>query len=236
MSAPLHIWITGASRGIGAAVAREVAKGNRCTLSGRDRDALELVANEFASDAVNVVPCDVAHHESVLEAHASAVASFGPVDVLINNAGVASFQPFTETSIEEFDRQIATNLRGVFSCCGVVTPSMIDRKSGMIITINSIAARTTFASCSAYGASKAGALALTQVLRTELRQHGVKVCDVLVGATDTDIWDPSMRDQHAHRMLQGRDVAQTVAMLVSTFWNPRLLLEEVLVRPQHGDL
>ena len=221
MNAPLHIWITGASRGIGAAVAREVAKGNRCTLSGRDRDALELVANEFASDAVNVVPCDVAHHESVLEAHASAVASF---------------QPFTETSIEEFDRQIATNLRGVFSCCGVVTPSMIDRKSGMIITINSIAARTTFASCSAYGASKAGALALTQVLRTELRQHGVKVCDVLVGATDTDIWDPSMRDQHAHRMLQGRDVAQTVAMLVSTFWNPRLLLEEVLVRPQHGDL
>lgn len=236
MSAPLHIWITGASRGIGAAIARSVANGNRCTLSGRNRTSLESIASEFPSGTVAIAPCDVADHASVVAAHSVATSTFGPVNVLVNNAGVASFRPFVETTLSEFDEQIAINLRGVFSCCSVVVPTMIEQQSGMIITINSIAARTTFAACSAYGASKAGALALTQVLRAELRGHGIKVCDVLVGATDTDIWAENMRDDHGHRMLRDTDVADSVSTIINTYSNPRLLFEELTVRPQLGDL
>lgn len=236
MTSPLHIWITGAGRGIGAAITRVLASGNRCTISGRNRTTLEAIAADFPSDMIYLVPCDVAQHEDVMAAHQSAVARFGAVNVLINNAGIASFSPFTETSIDEFDQQIAVNLRGVFSCCSAVVPTMIERREGMIITINSIAARTTFTACSAYGASKAGALALTQVLRAELREHGIKICDVLVGATDTDIWAHEMRNDHGHRMLLDSDVAQAVSTIVDSYTNPRLLFEELTIRPQLGDL
>lgn len=236
MSKPLHIWITGAGRGIGAAIARSVASGNHCTLSGRNRETLDALALEFPPGSVAVAPCDVSDHASVLAAHAAAVTAFGPVNVLVNNAGIASFRPFVDTTPAEFDQQIAVNLRGVYSCCSAVVPAMIEQHSGMIVTINSIAARTTFSSCSAYGASKAGALALTQVLRAELREYGIKVCDVLVGATDTDIWAKDMRQEHGHRMLHGSDVAQAVSMIIDSYSNPRLLFEELTVRPQLGDL
>lgn len=236
MTSPLHIWITGAGRGIGAAITRALASRNCCTISGRNRSTLETIAADFPSDMIHVAPCDVARHEDVIAAHQSAVATFGPVNVLINNAGIASFSPFTETTIDEFDHQIAVNLRGVFSCSSAVVPTMIERREGMIITINSIAARTTFTACSAYGASKAGALALTQVLRAELREHDIKVCDVLVGATDTDIWAQQMRNDHGHRMLLDSDVAQAVSTIVDSYTNPRLLFEEMTIRPQLGDL
>jgi NAD(P)-dependent dehydrogenase (short-subunit alcohol dehydrogenase family) len=236
VSKPLHIWITGAGRGIGAAIARTIAAGNHCTVSGRNRESLDALASEFPPGNIAVAPCDVSDHSSVLAAHATAVTAFGPVNVLVNNAGIASFRPFVETTPEAFDEQIAVNLRGVYSCCSAVVPAMIEQQAGMIVTINSIAARTTFSSCSAYGASKAGALALTQVLRAELREYGIKVCDVLVGATDTDIWAKDMRQEHGHRMLHGSDVAQAVSMIIDSYSNPRLLFEELTVRPQLGDL
>jgi len=236
MTSPLHIWITGASRGIGAAIARAVHAGNHCTISGRDAATVEELAATFPTGTVCVAPCDVANHQSVRSAHDAAVAAFGKVDVLVNNAGVASFRSFVETSLEDFDNQIAVNLRGVYSCCSVVVPAMIAQRAGMIVTINSIAATTTFSGCSAYSASKAGARALTQVLRSELREHGIKVSDILVGATDTSIWDQSMRDDHGHRMLLDSDVAQAVAMLIESYHNPRVLFEELTLRPQLGDL
>lgn len=236
MKTPLHIWITGAGRGIGAAITRALAHGNHCTISGRDHAALERLALDFPTDTIHVAPCDVSDHESVVRAHNQAVAAFGPVNVLVNNAGIATFRPFIETSIDDFDQQIGVNLRGVYSCCSAVVPSMITNKAGMIITINSIATRSTFTACSAYSASKAGALALSQVLRAELREYGIKVSDVLVGATDTDIWADAMRKDHGHRMLHDTDVAHAVATLVDAYANPRLLFEELVIRPQLGDL
>lgn len=236
MNGSLHIWITGAGRGIGAAITRALADGNRCTVSGRDSGVLTSLAADFPSGSIHVAACDVSNHDSVLRAHESAVAAFGAVNVLVNNAGSASFRPFAETPIEEFDQQIAVNLRGVFSCSSAVVPAMIEQRSGMIITINSVASRTTFRACAAYGASKAGALALTQVMREELRGFGIKVCNLLVGATHTDIWAPDMRSEHGHRMMQSSDVAKAVVMLVDSYTNPRMLYEEIIIRPQLGDL
>lgn len=236
MKSSLHIWITGAGRGIGAAITQALAAGNRCTVSGRDSGVLTSLAAGFPSGSIHVAPCDVTKHDSVLRAHERAVAAFGPVNVLVNNAGSASFRPFAETSIEEFDQQVAVNLRGVFSCSSAVVPAMIERRSGMIITINSVASRTTFSACSAYGASKAGALALTEVMREELRGYGIKVCNVLVGATDTEIWESQMRTEHGHRMLLDSDVAQAVSTIVDSYTNSRMLFEELTIRPQLGDL
>ncbi len=236
MSSPLHIWITGAGRGIGAAIAIELGRKHHITLSGRNEAALLQVQSMLAGGKGAAIPCDVASESSVRLAHTAAVELFGPVDVLINNAGIGVFQNLAEMSIADFDDQIAVNLRGTFLCTRSVLESMIARKQGLIATINSVAALTAFAGCTAYAASKAGALALNRSLRCEVREHNVKVTDLIVGATDTEIWSESERETFSDRMMQASDVASAVAMLVEGFHNPRTHFEEIIIRPQNGDL
>ncbi len=219
MSRPLHVWVTGASRGIGKAIAE----------MGATMDGVVLSATTRAE-------CDVTHAASVAAAHAHLVAQHGPVDVLINNAGIGIFQDLATMSISAFDETLAANLRGPFLCIHHVLPSMIERKRGMILTINSVSAITAFSGCTAYGASKAGLLALTRSLREEVRGHGIKVTDLLVGATSTEIWDEASRTQHADRMMLSSDIAGHVWRIVNTFDDPRSMIEEIIIRPQHGDL
>jgi len=219
MSKPLHVWITGTSRGIGKAIAEMGS-----TLPG------------VVISATSRVECDVTHAASVAAAHAHLVALHGPVDVLINNAGVGHFEDLATMSIKDFDETLAVNVRGPFLCIKSVLPSMIERQRGMILTINSVSAITTFTGCTAYGASKAGLLALTRSLRAEVRQHGIRVTDMLVGATSTEMWDSASRTQHAERMILSSDIAGHVWSIVNTFDDPRSMIEEVIIRPQHGDL
>lgn len=236
MPKPLHIWITGASRGIGASITHELASGNNLSLSGRNEASLTQIAELANASSCTIVPCDVADYESVRQAHRAAVEANGPVDVLINNAGIGIFRDLADMTVEEFDDQIAINLRGVFLCTKSVLPTMLESKSGLIVTINSVAATTTFTGSTGYGASKAGVLALTRSLRAEVRDQGIKVCDVLVGATETDIWTEGAREEHAHRMMQSEDVAKLIGDVVNTFEHPRTHIEEIVVRPQRGDL
>ena len=236
MSAPLHIWITGAGQGIGAAIAMQLGTQHHITLSGRHEASLRGVSGALQHGNAAVVTCNVSDEQSIHQAHAAAVAVFGPVDVLINNAGVGVFTNLEDMSVEVFDEQIAVNLRGVFLCTKAVLPSMVERQRGMIITINSIASITAFSGCTAYGASKAGALALTRSLRSEVRDRGIKVTDILVGATETNIWSEENRVTLGERMMQSDDVAGAVQMIVDSFENPRTHFEEIVIRPQRGDL
>lgn len=237
MTQPLHIWITGASRGIGAAIAQAVAAdGHRISLSGRNQAWLTDVANGLPSASTAVIPCDVANEQSVQQAYDLVVGGLGPVDVLINNAGSGQWADMTDLSIEAFDEQVAVNLRGVFLCCRTVVPAMVASGAGHIITINSVAAITTFAGNTAYAASKAGALALTRSLREEVRSSGIKVTDLLVGATETDIWPHEARRLHAERMMQATDIGTVVRSVVALGQLPAVHLEEMIVRPQLGDL
>ncbi len=237
MTSPLHIWITGASRGIGASIAAVLTEqGHHVTLSGRNDASLQQISGLLEGGSTAAIVCDVADEASVANAHTAAVDRFGPVDVLINNAGIGVWKDLAHMSTEEFDDQIAINLRGTFLCCRTVIGPMIERRRGMIVTINSIASITNYPGNTAYGASKAGSLALTRSLREEVRDHGVKVCDVIVGATKTDIWHPDAREEFGERMMHSGDVASVVGTLISGFDNPRSHIEEVVVRPQRGDL
>jgi 3-oxoacyl-[acyl-carrier protein] reductase len=236
MSASLHIWITGAGRGIGASVARHLGQRHRITLSGRNEASLQQIENMLPGGHAAVVPCDVADEASVRAAHEAAVRLHGPVDVLVNNAGIGIFGDLATMSVDEFDDQIAVNLRGVFLCTREVVRTMIARQRGLIITVNSVAAVTTFPGCTAYAASKAGALALSRSLRHEVRSHHIKVTDVLVGATDTEIWGEHERRTFGERMMMADDVAAAIGMIVDAADNPRTHYEEIIIRPQHGDL
>jgi short-subunit dehydrogenase len=233
----LRIWITGAGSGIGEAAAITLGPHHRLVLSGRREQALQRVANSIGRhDACVVVPCDVSSVESVNSAWEIIHKSLGGIDVLVAAAGTAQFTPMLDMAIADFDRQIAVNTRGLFLQSRAVLPGMIHRHFGQIISINSIASLTAFPGCTAYGASKAGSLALTRSLRNEVRDSGIKIHDILLGATETDIWPEQSRVENRHRMMMASDAASVISMLVDSIHNPRLHIEEVIVRPQQGDL
>jgi NADP-dependent 3-hydroxy acid dehydrogenase YdfG len=225
-------WVTGGTSGIGLEITRVlIQRGIRVAVTGRDQSKLDRTARELG---VLTLQCDMSNEQDVREAHAAIVSQLGPVDILINNAGISPFSKFSETSVEEFDQVIDINLTGYFFAAREVIPSMYERKQGAIVQLLSIASIKAFAGGAAYIASKFGALGLTNSLREEARKHNVKVIAVLPGATETPLWDLEEREKFHERMMQPEDIAITVVQLLDQ--PDRMLTEEIVLRPIGGDL
>ena len=231
------VWVTGASRGIGAAVAEAFAYQGACVvLSGRNRAALARGAARIRAEGGKAVAlaCDVTSERSVKHAFEEIVRKFRNIDVLVNNAGVTSFASFEKTSIAEFDRIVATNLRGTFLCTKSVLSTMLRRKNGSIINIISVSAIATFTNSSAYASTKAGVLAMSRGLRAEVRDKGIRVINVLPGAVETQMWPEKIRKERKEEMMKVDDVAN---IILSVFNQPAgVLTEEIIIRPRGGDL
>jgi 3-oxoacyl-[acyl-carrier protein] reductase len=224
-------WVTGGTSGIGLEIAKELAaRGIRVAVTGRSQEKLD-VTSQLGFLALQ---CDMSVESEVHQAHQSIERELGPVDILINNAGISPFTKFSETSIEEFDEVIRINLTGYFLAAKAVLPSMYERKSGAIVQMLSIASIKAFAGGAAYIASKFGALGFTNSLREEARKHNVKVIAVLPGATETPLWGVEEREKFHERMMQPEDIAKTVVHLLEQ--PERMLTEEILIRPIGGDL
>jgi short-subunit dehydrogenase len=236
-ASPAVVWVTGASRGIGYEIANAfAATGAHVILTSRDKQQLHILAKQIGSSGGNATPlvCDVRSSAAVRSVARKILNRLGRVDVLVNNSGITSFKTFRSTSPAEFEDIIATNLRGTFLCTKAVLESMVRKRAGHIFNILSIAATKTFTHSAAYSASKAGALALTNVLREEVRAYNVKVTAVIAGATETEMWSQSSRRKYSRRMMQPKDIA---SLIVAIYNAPRRAhVEEVVVRPQLGDL
>jgi NAD(P)-dependent dehydrogenase (short-subunit alcohol dehydrogenase family) len=182
-----HALVTGAARGIGAAIARTLAhEGATLTLLGRRAEALAALAGELPG-AHGFVVADIADAARVRAAFAEARAARGPVTILVNNAGQAESAPFAKTSLELWQRMLAVNLTGSFLCAQAALPDMLAAGQGRIVNIASTAAQKGYAYVSAYVAAKHGVLGLTRSLALEVARKGITVNAVCPGYTETDI-------------------------------------------------
>ncbi len=232
----MNVWITGASKGIGKAIAEEsLREGHKVAASARDRALLDSISVDTAhSDSLFRVPLDVSSFQNVNDAAQLINEKLGSIDVLINNAGVTKFKPIPDTSIDEFNEIIDVNLKGVVYGVKAVLPHMEKQKNGWIINIISVTVNKIFTNSGAYAASKAGVLALTNVLREEVRDQGIKVTSIVPGATYTEMWPKGIRDKYGERMMSPDDVAKLVVSMLHT--PEKIMLEEITLRPQSGDL
>lgn len=231
------VLITGASQGIGAAIAREFARGVRgvrLALVARTASKLAAVARacEKSGASVDAFPCDVSDEAAVAALAAAVKRRFGPVDVLVNNAGRFAGAPFTDMSVADFDAMLAANLRSVFLMSRAFAPAMIARGRGDIFNMSSIAGLVAYPGGAGYSAAKFGVSGLSQVMRAELRDKGVRVCCVYPGATVSPSWEGSGVDEA--RMMPTADVAR--AFLDVYRLSRRTVVEEIVLRPQRGDV
>lgn len=230
------VLITGATRGIGLAIARALAaEGCDLILTGRDKSALTRIGRELGSKRIRIVvhACDVRDPNSVDSLFQSVRGQFKRIDILINNAGIAHKNlPVERLPYPVWKEVIETNLDGMFLVTQGAMALM--KRGGTIVNNLSIAANRVFAGSAAYNASKHGALGLTNTLREELRPKGIRVIGLLPGATDTDIWKTLWPEAPRSKMMSPATVAQAVANAI--LLPPDATVENLEILPTAGTL
>jgi 2-hydroxycyclohexanecarboxyl-CoA dehydrogenase len=221
--------VTGAGRGIGAAIAQRLAaSGAAVALCDVDAELAHATAEGLRADGARVqgFPIDVASGDSVAQAVDAIGAALGPIDVLVNNAGIDVIALFLETDETTWDRLWSVNLKGVLHCCKRVLPGMIERGFGRIVNLASDAGRVGSSGEAVYSATKGGVIALTKALAREMARHGITVNCVAPGPTDTALlaqvaaYSEKLHAGLARAIPLGRigrpeDVAGAVAFLAS---------------------
>lgn len=237
------ICISGATSGIGLAFLKEfVACGAKVVGFGSKPAKLYPESNEFDKNAMKegrleIVNCDINSEQSIFDLVEHMTSVYGRIDIFVNNAGVGNFKPVFETDIDSFDRMVNINLRGAFMLMRDFGKAMAEQKEGIILNVNSVTIDELFTSCGAYSATKVALKAISDTLRKEIRHSGVKVVDLVLGATVTKIWSKSVLDKYSQKMIPASSVSDVVATnLALMITHPELMIEEIKIKPQLGDL
>ena len=221
--------VTGAGRGIGRAIAVELARqGARVVVAARNVTELEETANMAGS--ATVIPTDVRKKDDVERLLGHAASQLGPIDILVNAAGIGVAGPVVDFSDSDYDAVLDTNLKSIFFASRCVLPSMIERRTGHLVNIASIAGKVGSANLAVYCASKFGVVGFTQALAEEVRQYGIRVSLICPGSTDTSFLGSSSKSSKSRdKMLSPADVAHAVMSIVTQ--EPNSFISEIVIRP-----
>ena len=225
--------VTGASKGIGAACARALSEaGHRVALVSRDEAALDALAMSLPGEAI-VVPADMLDPDALDAAFARVEEEWGPVEILVVNAGASMSAPLVRTTDEDWQRMLDLNLTAPFRCLRRALPAMTSAGFGRVVVIASIAAKAGSPRIAAYTSSKHGVLGLVRTAAAEVAKHGVTVNAVCPGYVDTPMTDQSVANissgtgrspeearqilagmQPIGRLVTGEEVASAVMLCV----------------------
>ncbi len=202
--------ITGASSGIGKAIAQALLKEDVRT-AGWQRSQADLNHADYLD-----VTCDVSDASAVQRALQQTIDKFKTIDILINNAGLGYFGKMHDMAPEQWHRMFDVNVHGVFNCVQAVAPVMIENNGGHIINVSSIAGKQAVVDGAGYSATKFAVSAISQSLYRELRPHNIKVSVLYPGSTDTHFFDNIQHTLRRQDMIRPEDVAASVVHLLST--------------------
>ena len=223
--------VTGAGKGIGKAIALALAKeGVNVGLVARTENEVKAVAEEVAALGVKASfsTADVSQHSEVETAVEKIKSELGAIDILINNAGTASFGSFLELEPEAWEAQIKVNLFGVYYTTRAVLPSMIERKTGDIINISSTAGKAGSAVTSAYSASKFAVFGLTESLMQEVRKHNIRVTVLAPSTVVTDLaYSANLIKGNAERVMHPEDFVELIIAQLKL--NRRVFVKEASI-------
>jgi 3-oxoacyl-[acyl-carrier protein] reductase len=216
--------ITGSGRGIGKATAILLGKqGINVVVCSRTESEINSVVKEIeelnSQITVLGIKCDVSISSQVNSLVKSTIGKFGfeTIDILVNNAGVVFNKKLADTSEEEWDQTINTNLKGAFLFTKAVLPYMIRRKSGVILNLNSGAGKAGFSNLSSYCASKFGLTGLAESLALEVPTYNIRVLTVFLGQVATKMWqdfDYNYYEKNKNRMLNPQKVAAKIVEMI----------------------
>ena len=216
------VFITGASSGFGAAMARTfVQNGHQVVISARRQDRLDALAAELGHMALPM-QMDVTSKHSIDEALSMMPQSWRPIDVLINNAGLAlGTEPAQQASLDEWETMIDTNCRGLVTMTRALLPAMVERGSGLIINLGSVAGHYPYPGGNVYGATKAFVEQFTLNLRADLAGTGVRATNIAPGlCSGTEFSNVRMRgdDAAAAKVYQGTDALTPADIAATAYW------------------
>jgi 3-oxoacyl-[acyl-carrier protein] reductase len=225
--------VTGATEGIGRATAFALGRaGHRVGVCARTPATVDALVRDLRAEGITAAgaPCDVGDAQAVPRMVAAITAALGPVEALVNNAGILRVAPFEEITLEDWDATMATNVRSLFLVTREVLPGMRQRKSGTIINLSSLSGKGGFPGGAAYCASKHAVMGFSRALMLDVRQDNVRVVAICPGSVDTRmIHSQNVFPVHAERILQPEDIAATI---LHTLQLPiRALVSELDIRP-----
>jgi 3-oxoacyl-[acyl-carrier protein] reductase len=224
--------VTGGTKGIGRGIAEALIRaGAQLYLSARNAEEVDATAralNELGPGPVSGSVCDVQDFQQVKSLFGKVSATFGGLDILINNAGIGIFGPVERTSPEDFQAILHTNLFGVFYCCHEAIPMMRRRGGGYIINVSSLAGANAHPNMAAYNASKFGLNGFSEALMQEVRHDGIKVSYIMPGSVNTEFGGDRPSEEKAWQLTPA-DIARVVIDLLHH--DERSLPSRVEIRP-----
>lgn len=231
------IVVTGASKGIGAAIALKFAEeGHKVAVCARNEEHLQALAEKSKKFQFPIIykACDVAQKEELKEFNNFIKESFGEeaIDILVNNAGIFIAGQIHNEEEGVFEEMLKINLHSAYHLTRLFLPEMINKKSGHIFNMCSTASITAYTNGGSYCISKFALYGMTKVLREEMKAHNIKVTAILPGATFTNSW--SGTDLPEERFMKAEDVAEAVYQ--TSLLSASAVVEEILMRPMLGDI